>query len=383
MLPRQPAVVAKLRGAIGDMTALVTEHRASFDRERNIPRAVFEAMADAGLFRLWLPKAYGGFELSPVDFMAVVEAASALDGTIGWLVGNGGGIARCAGYLPEAAARDVFSDRRGFLVSSTGSVGVAVPARGGYRIAGRWPFGSGIHHATQLAVLCAPKDEPTQQMLCYAPASKARVIDTWHVSGLRGTGSCDFALEDVFVPATHTHAFVEQPNTQPALLYRLPNISAYTWTVATVPLGIAQGAIAFFVSAATSKTRGGNPAPLAQKELVQDLLGRVEAERRSARAFLVEAMDDVLSALVQADTAALLTARAIYRTATAHAAETAVSIVDRLHAAFGAMSIHEHCPLERAHRDVHAAVKHIAMSTGSYALAGRVRLGLDPGTPRF
>lgn len=383
MIPRQPTVVADLRQAIATLTPLVAEHRALFDRERNIPRVVFEAMADAGLFRLWLPKPHGGFELAPVDFMAVVEAASVLDGTIGWLVGNGGGIARCAGYLPEEAARTVFSDSRCFVVSSTGSVGTAAPVRGGSRISGRWPFGSGIHHATHVAVLCAPKDEPTQQMLCYAPASTARIIDNWHVSGLRGTGSCDFALEDVFVPASHMHAFVEQPSTQPGLLYRLPNISAYNWTVATVPLGIAQGAIEFFVSAAAAKTRGGNPTPLAHKELAQDMLGRVEAERRAARALLVETMDELVASVASADTAALFAARATYRTATAHAAETAVSIVNRLHTAYGAMSIHEACPLERAHRDVHAAVKHIAMTSGSYALAGRVRLGLDPGMPRF
>src|SRR3954469_4620786 len=123
-------MLAKTSGRVSDyldadarLAPVIAEHRAAFDSERRLPDAVFNALADAGLFRLWLPKALGGPELSPDDFMTVVETASALDGSVGWLVGNGGGMSRIGGYLPEPIAQQFFSNPRGFVTSATGAVG--------------------------------------------------------------------------------------------------------------------------------------------------------------------------------------------------------------------------------------------------------------------
>src|SRR5690606_4080142 len=115
--------------------------------------------AGAGMFRLWLPAALGGAELAAEDFMAVVEAACALDGSIGWLVGNGGGMSRAGGYLPEATARRWFADERAFVASATGAVGTARAVAGGYAVTGRWPFASGIHHASRVMGLCTTRPE--------------------------------------------------------------------------------------------------------------------------------------------------------------------------------------------------------------------------------
>ena len=125
MLAKTPSRVADYLEAIERLAPLIAEHRAAFDSERRLPDVVFNALADAGLFRLWLPEALGGPELSPTDFMTVVEAASALDGSVGWLVGNGGGMSRIGGYLPEPVARKFFSDPRAFVTSATGAVGTA------------------------------------------------------------------------------------------------------------------------------------------------------------------------------------------------------------------------------------------------------------------
>src|SRR6516225_7594784 len=143
MRPPTSSHVTKYLKAIQELAPLVAELRDSFDRERRLPDRIFDELADAGLFRLWLPATLGGPELSPLDFMAVVEAASALDGSVGWLVGNGAGMSRIGGYLPETVARDWFSDPRAFVASATGAVGMAQQVAGGYRVTGRWPFGSG------------------------------------------------------------------------------------------------------------------------------------------------------------------------------------------------------------------------------------------------
>ena len=385
MLAKTPNRVADYLEAIERLAPLIAEHRGVFDSERRLPDVVFNALADAGLFRLWLPEALGGPELSPTDFMTVVEAASALDGSVGWLVGNGGGMSRVGGYLPEPIARKFFSDPRAFVTSATGAVGTAQKVEGGYRVTGRWPFGSGAHHASQFMGLASlkgadGKDEPP--LCCYFERRDVVIHDTWRVSGLRATGSCDFEVRDLFVPEQHTHIFMGARPTHDGIVYRLPSLSVFAWTVSVVPLGIARGAMNAFVELASRKTRMGANALLRDREIVQSNYGRADALHRAARAFLIEAMTELMAASAE-EGPRLINARAVFRTACTHAAESAVRIADMLAAETGAAAIFEASPIERFVRDVHAAVKHIAMTPNNYLVSGRLGLGLDPGTSRF
>jgi alkylation response protein AidB-like acyl-CoA dehydrogenase len=385
MLAKTSGQVSDYLEAIERLVPVIADHRAAFDSERRLPDAVFNALADAGLFRLWLPGALGGPELSPDDFMTVVEAASALDGSVGWLVGNGAGMSRIGGYLPKPVAREFFSDSHAFFTSSTGAVGAAQKVEGGYRVTGRWPFGSGAYHATHFMALASQKgadgnDEPP--LCCYFERRDVVVHDTWRVSGLRATGSCDFEVRNLFVPEQHTHVFMSPRPTQDGIVYCLPMVSIFAWTVAAVPLGIARGAMNAFVELAGRKARQGVSTLLRDRDIVQSNYGRADASHRAARAFLVEAMSELMAALAE-NGPRLIEARAVFRTACTHAAESAVRIVDMLAAEAGATAIFETSPIERFVRDVHAAVKHIAMSPNNYVVSGRVGLGLDPGTPRF
>ena len=366
--------------AIQSIGADVGVVRGSFDRERRLPESIFKKLADAGLFRLWLPVALDGPELGPLDFMRVVEAAAALDGTIGWLVGNGGGMSRVGGYLPNKTTQPWFQDTDAFVATSTVPAGTATPVEGGYRVNGRWPFGSGSHHATQFMGLCNIKAEDGQErpmMCCYFAREKVTIHDTWHVSGLRGTGSCDFEVRDVFVPSDHAHGFLALHPTQPGLLYRMPTVLVFRWTVATVPLGIARGAITTFKELVSRKKAAPMAALLRDRETVQATVGRAEALHRAGRAFLVEAMTELMAA-THGGGNRLDDAQAVLQLACAHAAESAVHIVDMLAADTGALAISESCSLERAVRDAHAAAKHVAMSPNSYIIAGRRLLGLEP-----
>ncbi len=380
MLARAPDRVSEYLAAIDNLAPLIVEHRGSFDHERRLPDVVFNALADAGLFRLWLPETLGGPECSPFEFMTIVEAASVLDGSVGWLVGNGGGMSRVGGYLPEAVVCEWFADPRAFVVSATGAVGTAQRTDGGYLVTGRWPFGSGAHHATRFMGLASAKtaeghEQPT--ICCYFNRTSVTIHDTWQVSGLRGTGSCDFEVCDAFVPSDHTHPVTDFQAAHPALLYRLPGRSAFSWTVSTVPLGIARGAISAFVELAGRKTRSA--LLLRDREGVQATVGRAEALYGAARAFLHEAMAELMAA-TDSGGDRLVQAKVLLKVACAHAAESAVRIVDMLAADAGSAAIFESGTLERSVRDVHAAVKHIAMSPNNYIVAGRLRLGLDLGT---
>jgi alkylation response protein AidB-like acyl-CoA dehydrogenase len=386
MLAVTPSRTAGYLDAIEKLAPFVEEHRASFDRDRRLPDAVFQALAEAGLFRLWLPAAMGGPELSPAEFMRVVEAASAKDGSIGWIVANGGGMSRVAGYLPESITREWFADPCAFIVSATGSVGSAERVAGGYRVTGRWPFGSGASHGTRFMGLAAVRDGSNNSQLpicCYFAREHVKIHDTWHVSGLRGTGSSDFEVSDVFVPADHTHDLIAPVPTQPGIIYRIPGLSIFPWSIVGAPLGIASGVMAAFTKQATqSKTRLGATIRLQDREMVQSAVGRAEAVIGAARAFLTETMTELL-AVLDDDADRLMRARARLRIACAYAAEGSTSIVQMLTTEAGASAIFESSGLERAGRDLHAAVKHVAMSPQSYVVAGRLNLGLDPVSMRF
>lgn len=378
---RQGAILQAVRA----LAPLVAEHRAEFDRARRLPEPIVRALVASDLFRLWAPQAVGGAGLGARELVDIIEEASALDASVGWIMTNGAIMSRMGGFLTRAVAQEWFSDPDCFIACSTGAVGSAQPVEGGYRVSGRWPFASGVQSARRvmgLAKVAGAGEAPSDEMICvYVPTEAARILDNWHVSGLRGTGSCDWALEDVFVPREHAHSFLDAAPTQPGLLYRLPVVSAFTLSVSLVPLGIAQGALADFVALA-GRTRGGTSQPLREREMIQVDVARAEALRRSAKALILEALADLETALDQGGED-LVRARAFFRVALSHAAESCQRAVHMMAACAGTAAISEGGTLERRVRDIDAAVKHVAMGPHSLVTGGRVLLGLEPGTTRF
>jgi len=184
------------------------------------------------------------------------------------------------------------------------------------------------------------------------------------------------------VPAAHVHRFLGLQPTQPGLLYRMPPSSVFAWSICGVPLGIASGAIDSFAELACRKGRQGMRTTLRDRETVQATVGRTRAMLRAARAFLIDAMAELMTA-TDIGGQRLVEARADIRIANAHAAETAMSVTDMLAASTGAAAIFESCALERATRDVRAVAKHVAMSPNNYVTSGRLTLGLDAGGARF
>lgn len=354
---------------------LLAEQSSRFDADRRISDEAFDALSKAGFFRLLLPAQLDGCGLSPFDFMTVVEHVAAFDGTIGWLVANGGGMSRAGGYLPLDAARQVFGRQSAFVASSTGAVGKAVPAEGGYRITGRWPFASGAPHATTFAPLCEVNDGSGRIVLAFLPREAVNLIDNWHVSGMKGTGSWDFEVQDVALPAEFVCDFQPTP-TQAGVVYRLPGVSAFVWTVATVPLGIAKGAIDAFISLSSGHRRQGATLSVAERELAQAEIGRCLSRCRAAGAYMRSAMA-TLCAAVESERADLVAARIDYRLACSHAAEVAVGVVLRVNDLIGARALAESQPFERRERDVRAAAKHTAMSAEQFVIGGRHALGGD------
>lgn len=373
----------ELAAEVQGLATVVAQGRNEFDSNGRLPDHLFEQLAALGLFRLLLPASLGGPGLSALEFMDVVEAAAALDGTIGWLAGNGGGIARAGGYLPAESAREIFDDPLAFVVSSTGAVGRAVRVPGGYSVTGRWPFGSGSPHGTWFTPICAVEDreQPTGELIfVYVPRTDVLLHDNWQVSGLCATGSVDFEFADVFVPDRFTHGFQPEP-TQPGTLYRLPTRSIFSWTVATVPLGIAAGAIDDFATKGRSAKRRSDSVPFADRELVQSQLGQVQARTAASRAYLRHAMKTLLEG-VEAGTD-LEASRVDFRLACTFASQSALWAIDLVTEMAGAIAIVRSSPLERRERDARAAAKHVAMSPAAYITGGKLRLGCDLSNVAF
>ena len=374
---RSSSAAIELAAGVRGVAAAVAEHRGEFDSNGRLPDHLFEQLAALGLFRLLLPSSLGGPGLSALEFMDVVEAAAALDGTIGWLVGNGGGMARTGGYLPAESAREIFDDPLAFVVSSTGAVGRAVRVPGGYSVTGRWPFGSGSPHGTWFSPVCAVEESEHatgEVIFVYAPRKDVLLHDNWKVSGLCATGSVDFEFVDVFVPDRFAHAFQPEP-TQPGTLYRLPTRSIFPWTVATVPLGIAAGAINDFAFTASSAKRRGDSVPLAERELIQSQLGQIQARTAASRAYLRHTMSALLDGLE--DGSDLEASRVDFRLACTFASQSALWAINLVTEMAGAVAILRSSPLERRERDARAAAKHVAMSPAAYITGGKLRLGCD------
>lgn len=369
---------------------LIEEHRDDMETQGRMPRVLVDAMLDAGLFHLLVPRSAGGSETDPITYLRVAEEVSAVDGSAGWNLMIGSGSALAGGFVPEKEAKEIFGPRD-ILAAVLAPTGRADPKDGGYTVKGRWSFASGIHNSTWVFGTCmvfdgdAPRmtDEGTPVMMSViVPVADCEIHETWDVSGLRGTGSEDFSITDVFVPAERTlRLFFSQPYSD-APLYRLP-FTFFPACVATVPLGIARGAIDAFVELATTKVpMRQNRTPLRERPAVQATVAKAEALLGSARAYFYESMEAVWDE-VQSEGEATLERRATLRSACCHAAISCAEAVDLVYNAGGGTSIYSKSLLQRAFRDVHATTQHIGVAPDSMEDVGRIMFGLEPSGPMF
>jgi indole-3-acetate monooxygenase len=208
------------------------------------------------------------------------------------------------------------------------------------------------------------------------------IIDTWRVGGLRGTGSHDFRVADLFVPEERAIAAFTAKPVRPGTLYAAPFITVFAMALATAPLGIARAAIEAFVELAEGKTPIGASAKLRDKAGAQADVGKAEALVRAARAFLMSELRGIWDTVAAGEMPSLRQ-RAVARLAAAQAASASAQAVDLIYNAAGGTALYETSLIERCFRDVHATTQHVGISSANFEISGRVLLGLDPGTPRF
>ena len=361
--------------------------RDRIEASRRLPEDLGRELAHAGFFRIFLPEAYGGLDLTPMEAMEIFEELAQGDASVAWCVWNGNTHWTAAQLSPEAA-RTIHADPDVITANSTRTSGQAQVVPGGFLVNGRWSLVSGCELGTWMVLLCVVHEDgkprltssgtpETQFMLL--PSEACEIIDTWNVGGLRGTGSHDVAVNDVFVPDTYGSGFTD-PHVLPEPRYRIPPFSRVIPGLGAMALGIARSAIETFNEIAGAKTPQRTTRMLRDNHGAQVRVSQAESLVQSARLFLFDTLERLWRPLI-ATGEVTMEARAHVRLAASHAVIGAVQTVDLLYIGAGASALYTSCPLERAFRDVHAITQHIGVNPRVMETTGRVLLGLEPDTP--
>lgn len=353
------------------------------ERDGRLPDALVRAISEAGIFRMMVPKSLGGQEVDPITQLDVLEIIARGDGSTGWVTAIASGTAWTLAFLPPETAAEILADPHAIIVGTLAapSGGRAVEVDGGYRLSGRWPFGSGCKHASWLISRTVvfegdtPKldanGQPVTRVLVF-PANQATILDTWHVSGLNGSGSNDYTVDDIFVPAVRSFGLTGEPafHDSPLYLGRF-----FLLAHGAHGLGIARAAVDALTGTVRDKrqTGAGGDAFVRDRPDIQLAVAQAEALVRGARAYLWETTRQVWD---EACTTGAISPenRALARLANSAAFESAVRAVDLAYSAGGGSAIYHKSPLQRYFRDMHTVSQHSVVAPSSFTQIGQALL---------
>jgi alkylation response protein AidB-like acyl-CoA dehydrogenase len=375
------------------LAPLIQESIGLMETERRLSPRVVDALRELGAFRLAVPRAYGGLELDPMTQVRVVEELSRMDGSVGWcaMISSAGSFA--GAFLTPAVAQRVFGARDFSLAGQVVPVGRAELVEGGYRVSGRYRFGSGCQHASMISAGCVvfedgkprqPQGRPEIRMMLVSP-SACKILDTWHTTGLAGTGSHDFEIENVFVPFEESWSFAERSHCS-GPLYRFPPL--FLVTHAGVPLGIARAAIDAVIALAGQKELMPDPHKLFGARLLRDesrvheAVAVAEGALAAVRGFTYATLAELWETLSRHEKPSPRQ-RALYRIMLIDVHRIGKEVVSSMYDLAATSAIYRSHPLDRLMRDILTACQHGVVHPKMYRPAGRLLLGLDSGDPLF
>jgi alkylation response protein AidB-like acyl-CoA dehydrogenase len=388
----EPADTPILHAAIA-LSAKIRASGEEIEQARRIPMPIVEALKDAGVFGMAMPHAWGGPELDPLTQFRVIEALAMADGSVGWcaMINCDGGYVTA--FLNQEVARTMYPDLQAGTAAAATPTGQAQQEPDGYRVSGRFPFASGCQHSEWVWLGCVVMADgmplvddngvpATRQ--CLVKLAQCEILDTWYTTGLRGTGSNDLVVKDVFVKAEHTFGFQDRDLIKrPGPLYAFPFMFAAKSSA--VGLGIARHALEVLIETATNKAARRymlgehlEPAKLMRDDVfVQEAVGRAEIMLTSARAYFFEVMGDLWSTLVSGGEP---NPAQVARFTTHHTYVTGVcvDVVQLVFKAAGGTAVYQKGPLDRCLRDILTMNQHVVGTLRTYEMAGRLLLGMEP-----
>ncbi len=388
--PLPSADLHALLACVNRVRPVAIAHAEDSDRRRTLAPPVVDALRDSGLFALAVPRALGGAELDPLGQIAVFEAMARADGAAGWSLMIGAMVTALAGaYLPDAGVARVFSGRPPICAGLLMPSGVARRVAGGYRVSGRWAFGSGVRHADWIVTGAvvppegeAPQGGPPELVSVVVPTSDVQIEDTWHTAGLRGSGSDHYRMEDVLVPDSMTCAFPAPPPRRGGPLYGMPLMALLAAAHIGFALGTARRALDEIAALAPGRRKLWTGAALDAHAGFHGELGRAEAHLGAARAYAFDVVGTAWRRALATEPLPAAEGVAV-RLAIAHVTDVAAEVTTFAYRAAGATALYTSSPLQRCFRDVHAATQHVAAGDDAYEVAGRARLGPAEPHPFF
>jgi alkylation response protein AidB-like acyl-CoA dehydrogenase len=376
----------------------IRRYQQELEREQRMPKPLVEQFHAAGFYRMVIPHSLGGLQVDPITYTRVVELLAEACGSVGWNLANNSIGQLVTLGLPEDGVQEIYGHGGNTVLAGTAvqGGGQAVPVDGGYRISGRWSFGSGCQESNwmlgsfQILDDGKPRLSPEGKSLYWRgvfPRGEAEVVPgSWDVAGLRGTGSFDWTVNDVFLPARRTmvHAGIPLDNQWsrwPGVTYALPTQCWVGPHHSSVITGIARAGIDALIDLAGGKTPRGRTGLLCDSPQVQDSVGRADAILNAGRVYR-SAMIAELWNTIAAGNETTLEQRARCRLASTYAADSARQAMDLVYRHGGSTSFKRESRLAECWRDLHVVGQTVTIAPEWYPIGGRVYLGIDPG-PRL
>ena len=371
-----------LERAAHELAPLARELAPRAEQDRRLPDELVERLRCTGLLRAGAPSSVGAAQAPPAVILRAAEAVARGDASAGWCVSIAATSSLLGGWLPEQGVAEVFGDSGLVAAGVWAPRGRATRVEGGYRVSGTWNFCSGIMHSDHLFGGCLVESEqdgaaPIPRVLGL-PVRELEVKDTWHTSGLRGTGSHDATADNVFVPE-HRSLWLLDPPTSDAALYRFPVLAFFALSISAAALGNARGAIDDLLELAGVKVGQGSSRTLAQRSGTWSVVARAEAALRAARALYYDAIGEAWAAAQMTEPVST-ELRLGLRLAATHAVRTAADVSREMYDLGGGSAIYDHSPLQRRFRDAHTATAHFQVNPATWELTGRILLGQPTDT---
>ena len=380
-------VTRNLLDAVERIRPILEAHAGRAEANRQLSAEAYDAMYRAGLFAMLAPKAYGGLELHPVDTMRVWEAVGRIDAAAAWNLVMNQAVAAYAAWLPAEGADEIFKDGPTTMAGALYPPQRARRVAGGWRVTGHVSFASGCHNAKWLGMPAVemggdrPKADPaTGQPVPFGVffrREEATIQDTWHTLGMRGTGSADIAVDDLFVPDRRVAPVA--PLTKPAPGFEGPLFRMWPFTAilgeATVSVAVAAAAVDAAVQLCKTKTAAYNATPVREQQLPQYQMGKARARVEASRDTLYRAAEAAHDDVARSGALLSVDAKIRLQLAVAFAAETCAEAVRLVNDAVGTAAIRLGPPFERHFRDVHVLAQHSSKSSPRYGSAGRLMFG--------
>ncbi len=376
--------------AAHELSTLITRLRNDTESSRRIAQPIVERLRDSRLCRMTVTRQLQGLELPPAEALEVYEALAGAEASVAWIVWNNSLPCIFGRFLESAARHELFADPRWLYANSTRPTGRAAIDGDGYRVNGQWALVSGCELAEWIGLMCLVEEngelrmaEPGQpeMRVVFLRRSECEILDTWHSGGLRGTGSHDVVVKDKRVPRRLTFS-PGDPSRLDAPIGRIPIVCTMAAGYGAQTLGIAQSAIDTLIGLTTTKVNSVPGPGLSDRPAVLASIARQTAAVEAARLYLRSCLARLWDAVSSGAPPAMEDITAVWAAAH-HAIDQGRTTVDTMYAAAGASSLYTSCPLERAHRDIHAMSRHMIAQAFWLEDAGRVKVGTSPTHPLY